>query len=436
MSFIHNNSCECAKSELDLFAVPPTQTSIESGEWINYKPIASLTDDSAIEFVVPGHGDHYIDLANTIFVVSAKILNIDGTAVADGKDIAPVNNWLHSLFSQVDVFLNQKMISHPDHLYPYRAYIENLLNYNQTAKESHLTCALWYGDTGAKFDDVKNNAGFRSRKNLTSQSTSVEMIGRLHADIFGSQKYLLNGVELRIKLNRSKPSFCLQSDDGTAYKVQILDAALLMRRMTISPSVLLAHTKTLDISTAKYPLSRVDVKSVTISKDVTSKSIDNLFMGQLPKRIIVGFVLNSAMNGNFRSNPFNFKHFDMNFLCFYIDGRQIPSKPLQPDFGDDGSTYISSYHTLFTGTNINYKDDGNCISRSTYHRGYFLHAFDFTADLSASDSHWSLHRQGTLRMEVKFKKALPETISCIIYSEYDSLIEIDSYRNVIVDFAS
>ena len=29
MAFIHEGSCECTKSELDLFSVPPTQTSIE-----------------------------------------------------------------------------------------------------------------------------------------------------------------------------------------------------------------------------------------------------------------------------------------------------------------------------------------------------------------------------------------------------------------------
>ncbi|KAJ0177716.1 hypothetical protein K1T71_006589 [Dendrolimus kikuchii] len=50
MSFLHSHSCECIKSELDLFALPSTQTSIESGLWIHYKPISSLADDGPIEF--------------------------------------------------------------------------------------------------------------------------------------------------------------------------------------------------------------------------------------------------------------------------------------------------------------------------------------------------------------------------------------------------
>jgi len=47
---------------LELFTVPPTQVTIESSQWIHYKPISSLTDDSPIEFVVPGQGEEYIDL--------------------------------------------------------------------------------------------------------------------------------------------------------------------------------------------------------------------------------------------------------------------------------------------------------------------------------------------------------------------------------------
>ncbi|KYN11438.1 hypothetical protein ALC57_16406 [Trachymyrmex cornetzi] len=42
MSFLHTHSSECIKSELDFFSLPPTQTSIESSQWIYYKPVTSL----------------------------------------------------------------------------------------------------------------------------------------------------------------------------------------------------------------------------------------------------------------------------------------------------------------------------------------------------------------------------------------------------------
>jgi len=58
-------SCECTKSELDLFSVPPTQTSMEHGSWVEYHRLTTVSDGSPIEIDVSGTGDDYIDFANT-----------------------------------------------------------------------------------------------------------------------------------------------------------------------------------------------------------------------------------------------------------------------------------------------------------------------------------------------------------------------------------
>jgi hypothetical protein len=47
-------------------------------------------------------------------------------------------------------------------------------------------------------------------------------------------------------------------------------------------------------------------------------------------------------------NPFDFKHYKINFVALNVDGRQIPIKPLQPDFENAG--YIRSYMGLYAST--------------------------------------------------------------------------------------
>ncbi|XP_020296499.1 uncharacterized protein F54H12.2-like [Pseudomyrmex gracilis] len=149
MSFLHTHSCECFKSELNLFTLPPTQTSIKSSQWIYYKPLSTLADDAPIEFVVPGHGEDYINLAHTL--LSLRVIlntpeappaasNSGGDAVA--ASVGPVNNFLHSMFNQIDVYFNQKLVSPPNNAYAYRAYLETLLNYSSESKTSHLTTSL------------------------------------------------------------------------------------------------------------------------------------------------------------------------------------------------------------------------------------------------------------------------------------------------------
>ena len=71
MAFVHASSCECNKSELDLFTVPPTQTAIEASQWIEHRPITSLTDHGTIEFVIMGSCDECVDLLETLLQVTA-----------------------------------------------------------------------------------------------------------------------------------------------------------------------------------------------------------------------------------------------------------------------------------------------------------------------------------------------------------------------------
>ena len=156
MSYVHPFSKRCDKSEIDLFRVPPTQQSLERGRWIDYAPLSSVENpDSAITYLIAGT-DEYIDLSKTILTVRGEITKGDGTKLTGGgqTDVAPVNNFLHSLFRQVDVYLNGKQVTPAMGTYPYRAYIETLLNYDASAKESQFTSALYYKDTATKMDDA------------------------------------------------------------------------------------------------------------------------------------------------------------------------------------------------------------------------------------------------------------------------------------------
>lgn len=151
-------------------------------------------------------------------------------------------------------------------------------------------------------------------------------------------------------------------------------------------------------------------------------------------RCIIGFVTNERLNGSIILNPFNFEHFNFNYLALFIDSTQIPSKPFTPDFANE--LYARNYNTLFSDSGILYSDAGNNISYRDYARGYCLTVFDLTADMSCRDQHWNIIKSGTLRFEVRFAAALQQTITAIVYSEFDNLIEIGENRTVAIDFSS
>ena len=68
--------------------------------------------------------------------------------------MGPVNLWMHALFSQVEVYLNNKLVTPLSTSYPYRAYMETVLNFSKDAEASHLTSALFYKNQAGKMDAV------------------------------------------------------------------------------------------------------------------------------------------------------------------------------------------------------------------------------------------------------------------------------------------
>ena len=60
--------------------------------------------------------------------------------------VAPINNTLHRIFSQIDFFMNDVNVSSATATYPCRACIETHLNYGADAKKSRLQAAMYFID--------------------------------------------------------------------------------------------------------------------------------------------------------------------------------------------------------------------------------------------------------------------------------------------------
>ena len=96
-----------------------------------------------------------MDLANTYLHMQAKVTRGDGSKLDVNDPVGPMNNWLLSMFNQVDVYLNGTLMTPSTNTYPYRAYIETLLSYGDDAKVTQLTSQLWHKDTPTHMDAVK-----------------------------------------------------------------------------------------------------------------------------------------------------------------------------------------------------------------------------------------------------------------------------------------
>ncbi|XP_050791558.1 uncharacterized protein F54H12.2-like [Gopherus flavomarginatus] len=377
MAFVHCGSEECTKSELDLFQIAPTQTSIEKSIYIEVPPLSAVTESAPIDFFIAGNGIDYMDLNNTLLYLCCKIVKGDGTELAANAEVGLVNYPVASIFSQLDVTLGHRLVSQSNNCYPYKAFIESVLNYSDDTLVTQFSAGLFYKDTAGQHEKTElygENLGFVKRAKLTAQSRMVELLGHLHSDLFFQEKLLLNGVDVKIKLTRSKDAFCLMGSAAEGFKLRIVSASLFVKK---------------------------------------------------------GFVDNDAFSGSYTKNLFHFKHYDINFVALYVDGEQVPTKPLQPDF--EAGRCMREYMNLVQTAGKHMKDRSLLIDREEFAQGYTLFAFDLSPDQECAD-HYSLIKTGNLRAEIRFGKALTITVNMIVYGSFDNVIEINQRRNVLFDY--
>ena len=124
-----------------------------------------------------------MNAANTQLYVKAIITRADGANIAGDAQVGPVNLFLHSLFSDVGVSLNETSVTSSNNTYAHRAYIGTLLSYGSTAKKYQQTSQLYYKDNAGALEEINPynddavNEGFVARSQFTNESRVVDMIG-------------------------------------------------------------------------------------------------------------------------------------------------------------------------------------------------------------------------------------------------------------------
>ena len=246
-------------SELDLFGKPSVQTSIEHTTEKDHYPISGVIESGPLEFTITGSGDEYLDLSSAYLHMTASISVGGVTNPTEDDKVAPVNTWVQSLFSQVDVSLNDKMVSSSSNTYAYRAYIETLLTFGKAYKKTFLTNSMWYNDTAGHMNDL----GDENVGTTTDHGKKVDMIGYIHDDVFVQTRLLFPGVTVKVRFVRATEQFSLISTRA-GYKTEISSAILYVKKCTVNPEVCLALASVHKKNNMYFPIKRVDCKVLTI----------------------------------------------------------------------------------------------------------------------------------------------------------------------------
>ena len=341
------------------------------------------------------------------------------------------------MFKQIKISIGQTPVTNSSLNYAYVSYIDALLNSSKEVKQTHLQTAFWHKDVSGKMDEINNERSIRIRPNgnTLTEGCELEMYGNLHIDLATQMKSLIGGVSINITLIPNDPQFYLIYDHLLVPTVEIKDVRLYLHRSKLSVPVVLAHNRALEKANARYFITRKEVKAFIIPKGTLDCYLNNVENGVLPRKIYVGLISNEAYNGQNNLNPYNFKNYSLRHIACYLDGSQYPQRPYTPDF--TSKKYIREYFALFeTANQIKYNTNID-ITREEFSDGFTLFGFNFNPDLSdgcSRSGYVSPLKRGNLRIELRFNHNLIETVTAIVFCEYDNSIEIPNSRIPFKDF--
>lgn len=430
---------EAQPSELSLFNLPPYQSAVEQVYFQEVSPTSQLSGNIIDMEITGNHGMEYVDLKRSKLYVKAKIVKGNGESLTENEYVGPVNLFLQSMFSQVEVTMQGKLITSSTSHYPYKSMIQTLLSYGGGAKSTQLTSQLWLKDIPGHLDDADVNGGTNGALNKRSlyfaQSKTTDMEGRLCHDLFNLDRLILNQVSINVRLTKARPEFCLMTTEETPdFKVELIEVVLKACKCRINPAVIYGHAEILKTINAKYPFTKTEVKQIAIAAETVNFEQDQLFQNTQPNRVVIGFVNALGAAGSFTKNPFNFQHFDINQIGLFVDNVPVTGNVMRLNFNaTTGRTIIPAFNNMFEVTDKWMHDTDNQLDRNDFAGGYGLFCFEVSPQFGDEGSYLNLLKQGNVRLQVQFGTALKEAVTCIVYAEYPGYFEINAARDVVTE---
>ncbi|XP_021960562.1 uncharacterized protein F54H12.2-like [Folsomia candida] len=415
------------RSETDLFSEPGYDLTLASSHRVDYHPITNISDRSTpLTFIIQGNDSQYIDFSETQLYIRCKIVDSKGAdRDAAQTDTAPVNNFLHSMFSQVAIYFNDTQITSPTSLYPYKAYLETLLSFGKEYTKTQAMAALYHKEA----DPTTGDEGWKTREKLANNSKVFELCGKLKTDIFNQNRFCIPGIDIKIVLYRAPDSFCLLSKTSgsaqDAAQLHIMEAKFVVQKHTLLPSITMGHLRLMEKGQpACYPMRRGDMKSFSLSAGTLQYTNESLITGLLPDRLVVGIVSSKAVHGHYNENPFNFLQADISSITVTVNSEQVTSQTFELDF--DNKKSIEAYFSVFSGLGLSNLDTGIELTFDIFKTGKTLYVFD----LRHQHDGFAIPRHGSVKIEIKLRNATTSALTVLCHCDYQSVLYVDKNRHI------
>jgi hypothetical protein len=433
--------------ELQFFDVPNTERGVVRNELIEYRTLGEISQTSPFDFRICPQENQYLDLHRSRLKVKLKVVTASDTPTTT-ENASVDNNAMHMLFRQVDIMLNQVLISSSNNNYPFKAAIDCILNTQQYEDLSgNPSSEAWGFYPETNIGDWTDSYSKSRLKARTQNGKSPTFTGPLLADACSTRRWILPGVETVIRLWQTDYQFRILKDAAVIpdYKVVIEDIAFIANLITVKPEVTLSHQQILQTQTAKYPYKRTRVHTYNIKAGASSFKEDQIFQNDVPDKVYVTLVPTTAYLGLQTESAIDFSigltndPLNLNFIKtvdFTYDDVSLPGQPWELDL-QQTNRKPNYYDAMFAA----YDNDGKSALLTNQNVGCFQPSFIEKTGIFCFNPYKGEQlpeftvkekRKGNARLSIVFEASLAANLTVIIYGVFNDMFEINKDKNIII----
>ena len=156
-----------------------------------------------------------------------------------------LNNNLHSICSNVEVYTNSQQIYNSNGFYAYKSYFSNEFNGAISEYKGVLLCEVYdYEEFPDKIMEVPlSEPFFRRSMEMLSRPDGFMLYGKLGVDFFSTYELLYPNLKIRLRLMRARTNFHL-TNDNPIVSVRTDECLLYTRRIALKAD---SHRKRMDM---------------------------------------------------------------------------------------------------------------------------------------------------------------------------------------------
>ena len=294
---------------------------------------------------------------------------------------------------------------------------------------------MYYKNLNTKIYDEFTSESFDANSITKDEASIIEeckqgvlhMFTPLGLDLASANFYLLNGVDIRIRLDLAPSELVINALDGTTkkyyYQLQLLK--LWCEKVAPYPSALLSLNKNLISGNGMivYLFDKPIIKPYIFPSGQSLLSLDNVFNGVVPSFVYIYLIKQSSLNGEYNKNGAYLTHANISNIRLDVNGNTVSST---------NSSFPGSIAQVFHHTLTNIKDSNHLLTYQNFKKGRAV----FCWNLAPTDCNdvLNVEKSGNIRVNIQTSTPLEENIVAFVTGLTTGIIEVDSARRVKTTF--